>query len=170
VDLEVAAVAGRDSGDHVRDERSREPVEGARRLLVVLAGDQDRAVLALERDVVVERAGELALRALHLERVALERDVHALRDLHRLPSYAAHQIKSRTSPPNPFLSASRPVMTPDDVETIAMPRPPSTRGISVLRAYTRRPGLLMRRMPETAEILPPTYFIFTTRDRKSVVE
>src|SRR5207249_6857243 len=49
VDLEVAAVAGRDAGDHVRDERSREPVEGARRLLVVLAGDQDRAVLALER-------------------------------------------------------------------------------------------------------------------------
>src|SRR2546428_7504294 len=56
-------------------------------------------------------------------------------------------------------------MTPDDVETIAMPRPPSTRGISVLRAYTRRPGLLMRRMPDTADTLPPMYFIFTTSSR-----
>src|SRR2546428_1502392 len=56
-------------------------------------------------------------------------------------------------------------MTPDDVETIAMPRPPSTRGISVLRAYTRRRGLLMRRMPDTADTLPPMYFIFTTSSR-----
>src|SRR5207244_10226475 len=98
--------------DHVRDECARQPMQGARRLLVVLAGDVDRAVLALERDVVVERAGELALRALHLERVALERDVHALRDLHRLPTNTTHQIKARTSPPNPFLSAARPAMPP----------------------------------------------------------
>src|ERR1043165_1393638 len=45
---------------------------------------------------------------------------------------------------------------------MAMPRPPSTRGISVLRAYTRRPGLLMRRRPDTAGTLPPMYFILMT--------
>src|SRR5712692_1462428 len=56
-------------------------------------------------------------------------------------------------------------MRPDDVETIAMPRPPSTRGISVLRAYTRRPGRLMRRRPDTAGVLPPMYFIFRTISR-----
>src|SRR5439155_1339187 len=45
-------------------------------------------------------------------------------------------------------------MTPDEVETIATPRPPRTRGISVFRAYTRRPGRLMRRRPETAGCSP----------------
>src|SRR5437762_2608113 len=53
-------------------------------------------------------------------------------------------------------------MSPDEVETIAMPRPPRTRGISVFRAYTRRPGRLIRRMPETADVLPPMYFRVTT--------
>src|SRR5687767_6459153 len=56
-------------------------------------------------------------------------------------------------------------MTPDEVETIATPSPPSTRGISVLRAYTRRPGRLMRRSPETAGTLPPMYFILITISR-----
>ena len=56
-------------------------------------------------------------------------------------------------------------MTPEEVETIATPRPPSTRGISVLRAYTRRPGRLMRRSPDTAGTLPPMYFILSTISR-----
>src|SRR6266568_4410926 len=47
-DLEVALVAGRDAGDHVCDERAREPVQGARGLLVVRARDRDRPVLALQ--------------------------------------------------------------------------------------------------------------------------
>ncbi len=33
------------------------------------------------------------------------------------------------------------------LEMIATPRPPSTLGRPVLFAYTRRPGLLMRRTP-----------------------
>src|SRR3954447_743604 len=49
-------------------------------------------------------------------------------------------------------------MIPLDVLTITMPRPPSTRGMSVLRAYTRRPGLLIRLRPETTGTLPSTYF------------
>src|SRR6476659_1183827 len=49
-------------------------------------------------------------------------------------------------------------MIPLDVLTMTTPRPPSTRGMSVLRAYTRRPGLLMRLRPETTGTLPSTYF------------
>src|SRR4051812_37284509 len=48
-------------------------------------------------------------------------------------------------------------MIPWLVLTMTMPRPPSTRGMSVLRAYTRRPGLLMRLRPETTGTLPSTY-------------
>src|SRR5271157_3400932 len=41
------------------------------------------------------------------------------------------------------------------------PRPPSTLGISVLRAYTRNPGLLMRFSPDTTGALPSTYLSVT---------
>src|SRR5580765_2927662 len=49
-------------------------------------------------------------------------------------------------------------MIPWLVLTMTMPRPPRTRGMSVLRAYTRRPGLLIRLRPETTGTLPSTYF------------
>src|SRR5918994_3019186 len=49
-------------------------------------------------------------------------------------------------------------MIPFDVLTMTSPRPPSTRGMSVLRAYTRRPGLLIRLRPETTGTFPSTYF------------
>src|SRR5450432_2619153 len=48
-------------------------------------------------------------------------------------------------------------MIPWLVLTMTMPSPPSTRGMSVLRAYTRRPGLLIRLRPETTGTLPSTY-------------
>src|SRR5664279_6396885 len=44
---------------------------------------------------------------------------------------------------------------------MTMPRPPSTLGISVLRAYTRSPGLLNRFSPETTGAFPSTYFSVT---------
>src|SRR5215213_526681 len=56
-------------------------------------------------------------------------------------------------------------MIPWLVLTMTMPRPPSTRGMSVLRAYTRRPGLLIRFRPETTGTLPSTYL----RVRRSTV-
>src|SRR5450830_223933 len=52
-------------------------------------------------------------------------------------------------------------MIPWLVLTITRPSPPSTRGISVLRAYTRNPGLLMRLSPETTGALPSTYLSVT---------
>src|SRR6476659_9783725 len=48
-------------------------------------------------------------------------------------------------------------MIPWLVLKMTMPSPPRTRGMSVLRAYTRRPGLLMRFSPETTGTFPSTY-------------
>src|SRR6476620_2916048 len=48
-------------------------------------------------------------------------------------------------------------MIPWLVLTMTMPRPPRTRGMSVLRAYTRRPGLLIRLRPDTTGTFPSTY-------------
>src|SRR6185312_12461288 len=70
----------------------------------------------------------------------------------------AYQTYARTSPPSWACRACWPVMMPLLVLTMTMPRPPSTRGMSVLRAYTRRPGLLMRLRPETTGTFPSTYF------------
>src|SRR3990170_3421868 len=54
-------------------------------------------------------------------------------------------------------------MIPWLVLTMTMPRPPSTRGMSVFRAYTRRPGLLIRLSPETTDTLPSTYLRVSRR-------
>src|SRR5918993_824924 len=54
-------------------------------------------------------------------------------------------------------------MIPSLVLTMTSPRPPSTRGMSVLRAYTRRPGLLIRLRPETTGTLPSTYLSCSRR-------
>src|SRR3954453_15208686 len=70
---------------------------------------------------------------------------------------AAYQMYARISPPSWACLAWLPVMIPLEGETITMPRPPSTRGMSVFCAYTRRPGLLIRLRPETTGTLPSTY-------------
>src|SRR6185503_4121665 len=107
VDLEIARVAGRHALDHVREERPREPVQRARGLLVVLAGHDDRAVLALHRDVRVERLRELALRALHLHGAAVDLHVDALRHLEWQSSDPTHLFPTRyrRGLPRPVLSA-----------------------------------------------------------------
>src|SRR5437868_1174496 len=139
-DLEVARVARRDAGDHVREQRAREAMEGLRLLGLVRAHDRQRAVRSIHLHERVERAPQLALRSLHRDLLAVHRHVHALRERHGKLSDPTHfvfvpyQTYARTSPPRAFFSASRPVMSPDEVETIAMPSPPRTRGISVLRA------------------------------------
>ena len=48
----------------------------------------------------------------------------------RFRSCGDHQTKATTSPPTPLSLASWPVITPEDVETIAVPIPPCTRGTS----------------------------------------
>src|SRR3954462_15129957 len=75
-----------------------------------------------------------------------------------------YQTKARTSPPTPCRAARRSVSRPDDVEMIATPRPPRTRGRLVDFAYTRRPGLDTRRKPAMLRSRLGPYFSCTTRD------
>src|SRR6266508_891363 len=89
-DLEVLRIALRDADDHVRDERARQSVDRARRLRVVAALHDHAAVLARHLHRGVERARELALRALHLHRAALDREVDVLRERDGEPADAAH--------------------------------------------------------------------------------
>src|SRR6202000_630937 len=62
-------------------------------------------------------------------------------------SVPPHHTYARTSPPTPCLAAWRSVSRPEEVEMIATPKPPSTRGKPVDLAYTRNPGLDTRRRP-----------------------
>ena len=59
-----------------------------------------------------------------------------------------YQTNARTSPPTPSCLACLSVMIPWFVDTIAIPSPPSTFGISSLPAYTRKPGLEIFLIPE----------------------
>ena len=68
-----------------------------------------------------------------------------------------HTLQS-TSPPTPALAASRPLMTPREVVRMLVPSPPSTRGTSSRPKYTRRPGRLMRSMPEMTRSPCGPYF------------
>src|SRR6266511_1393520 len=63
---------------------------GTRRLRVVAALHDHAAVLARHLHRGVERARELALRALHLHRAALDREVDVLRERDGEPADAAH--------------------------------------------------------------------------------
>ena len=81
-------------------------------------------------------------------------DCHAGRDRDGLSSDSAtshYQTCARTSPPMPAARASWPVITPCEVETIAVPIPPSTLGMCLASTYVRRPGRDTRRSPEIAE-------------------
>src|SRR5439155_21758546 len=160
-DLESLAVAVGDADDHVVDERPGQPVELAMGLLLGRPADDDRAVLLADGHVGVELTAQGPLRARDREPPPLDRHVdgrgdgdgHAADPGH----VAAYQTNARTSPPSSALRACAPVMMPWLVLTMTMPSPPSTRGMSVLRAYTRSPGLLMRLSPETTGAFPSTY-------------
>src|SRR5208283_580475 len=74
----------------------------------------------------------------------------------RANSLFLYQISQSNSPPSPSRRAWRPVITPLGVVRILIPIPPSTRGISVRRTYTRQPGRDTRaRFVITASLLLP---------------
>src|SRR5579872_686929 len=70
----------------------------------------------------------------------------------------SYQTSHRISPPTPSLRAWRPVMTPRGVVRMLIPMPPSTRGISLRRTYTRHPGLDTRARLEMAASSLLLYF------------
>src|SRR4029078_4477174 len=59
-----------------------------------------------------------------------------------------HHTLQRTSPPTPAFRAARPVLPPREVVWMFVPSPPSTAGTSSTPRYTRRPGRLIRSIPE----------------------
>src|SRR6266404_3212230 len=64
--------------------------------------------------------------------------------------HTTYQTYASSSPPTFCFFASRPDSTPREVERIAMPIPPRTRGISCAPTYRRRPGRLTRLSPVIA--------------------
>src|SRR5262249_33753962 len=99
---------------------------------------------------------------------AVDRDLDARRDHHRKPSdschlSAPHPTKARTSPPTPRLTACLSVSRPPEVEMMAMPSPPSTRGRLSFFAYTRSPGLDTRLSPAIERSRDGPYLSAITR-------
>src|SRR5262249_37539283 len=143
-ELEVLGESLLDALDHVGDQAAHQPVQGAVAEVVGWALEDELAVLLLDRDLRRQRALEPALRALDRDVSRGQRDLHVARhrdgqlsDPRQLFSfflYPIYQTWARTSPPGPCRLAWRPLMTPSEVLRMAMPIPPRTLGISVLRA------------------------------------
>src|SRR6266850_1543747 len=139
--LEVLDEARVDARHHVGDEAADKTVQGAMAVPVGRALEHELTVDLLDRDVCRQGALELALRPLDLHMPRLQGDLHRARQLYRQLSNArqlffliSYQTNASTSPPSPWRVAWRPLMTPSAVLRIAIPSPPRTLGISVLRA------------------------------------
>src|SRR5439155_11088697 len=100
-DLQALLVALRHALDHVRHERAREAVQRAMEAVVVRPLHTDRAVLANDPDLRMERILERAARTLHGHVRSVDRDVDATRDIDRLLPNPAHLFLSslRSSSP-----------------------------------------------------------------------
>src|SRR5215210_959074 len=134
LDLEALGEAFGDPLDHVLYQR---PGQAVQRLVpFFLAGTGDGELVVAEGNLHfrVQRAAELAPRPLYRHRVPLHLKRDALGNRHRFSSYTRHvpsyQTTASNSPPRLALRASRSVIRPRGVETIAMPRPFLTRGSS----------------------------------------
>src|SRR6266487_865339 len=143
VDLQPLLEAFRNAVDHVRDQRPREAVKRTVVAALGRTGHDDLVLELLDLHACRHRLGQLAERPVHLHAPRGERDENAGRELDGLAADSRHryQTKAITSPPTPRSAAWRPVMTPLEVDMIAVPRPPRTRGSRSFCAYTRRPGL-----------------------------
>ena len=136
LDLEVLLEALRDALDHVRDERPREAVQ--RPILAALgrAGHDDLRLRLLDLHARGHVLAQLAERAVHLNAAGRDRhhDPGGQLDRFRPIRDIAYQTKAITSPPTPRSAAWRWVITPVEVDMIAVPSPPSTRGRRSFRA------------------------------------
>ncbi len=122
--------------DHVTDQTTRQAVKGAGLLLVVRPLDVELVALPLNANGLVKGPRELPFGAFDHNGVVLHVDLYAGRNRdwfstdsrHNWLSH--HQTTQRTSPPIFCFQAFLPVITPLDVETMVVPSPPKTRGIS----------------------------------------
>src|SRR3954454_13162968 len=134
LDLERLREAVGDAGDHVRDQRAREPVQRAVLRAVGRAGDEELLALLADLDRAVLALLEIAAGAGHAHDLGLDRHGDAGGNGDGLLADAGHWIRSyqiwaTTSPPTPARRASWPVITPWEVEMMEVPMPPSTLGI-----------------------------------------
>ena len=76
-----------------------------------------------------------------------------------------YQTSHMTSPPTPFFLASRSVITPLDVEIIAIPRPFNTLGSFSAQEYCLKPGFDTRLIPRMMGL---SSFVYLKKTRISL--
>ena len=138
IDLKLLRVTLLDADDHVVQQRAGQAMQALVLVLLIRAGDGQNSALLLDDHIMMEFAGQCTLRALDGDEVALSdghfdagrySDRHFTDSGHKmLPPY---QTNARTSPPT---CAALSVMTPLEVEMMAMPRPLRTFGSSAAPA------------------------------------
>ena len=141
-ELELLLVALVDANDHVVDERTGKAVECLGLTGIVRTGNDEFLAFLSDGHHGVELVGEFALGALRGDFVTFDGNGNSGRNRNGLFADTRHskllsfpyQMYAITSPPTPALRASRSAMTPLEVDTIAVPRPPRTRGSSSLPA------------------------------------
>src|SRR5665213_1143936 len=121
--------------DHVGDERAQRAVHrvvqraaGVAHQRVAFALDGQRLVVVARQRAQRSLDGDFAGRQRHFD-LGGQRNGMMADSRHAMLRYAMMQ---RTSPPTPVARALRSVITPCDVDTMAMPRPFITRGMSSL--------------------------------------
>src|SRR5215210_2451806 len=120
--------------DHVLHQGPGQPVQCLVPLFLAGPGHSELVFGKRQLHVRVQRAAELATGPLHGHSISLDLEGDTLRHRHRLPSDSRHSSSYHTtassSPPRFALRASRSVMRPRGVDTMAMPSPFLTRGSS----------------------------------------
>src|SRR5271155_310316 len=105
LDLETLLVARGHALDHVGNERAGESVQGTMLAAIGGPGDDDLVAILGHCDVARDALGKLALRALHADRLGLDRHGDAGGHGDGLSTDPGHgyQTWARTSPPTPAL-------------------------------------------------------------------
>jgi hypothetical protein len=94
------------------------------------ARDDEAVLLAGDGDVARDPLRQRALRAVDATSSgSIVTSTPLGTGIGALPMRDIHQTSATTSPPTPAARASWPVITPREVETIAVPVPPWTRGM-----------------------------------------
>src|SRR6188508_2213201 len=134
LDLEVLAEALGHAFHHVLHQSAGQAVERLVPLFLAGPGNGELIVAEGQLHLGVELTAQLAARALHRDAVSLQLERDALGYGYRLSTNTRHGSSYHTtassSPPRLALRASRSVMSPRGVETMAMPSPFLTRGSS----------------------------------------
>jgi len=138
-DLERLGVALRNTNDHVVQERTGQTVNASVFLLIGRTAHSDLCALLLDDHAFIELVGQGSEGALYGYQVAIGNgngnacgngNGHSSNSRHLSIPPTSYQTKASTSPPILVARAFLSVIIPLDVETIAIPNPFITLGIS----------------------------------------